>query len=165
MREDIRVFDSLEALSENAAALFDGYCRSAVEARGGFRAALSGGATPLPLFSLLGSGYRERILWNRTDIFWTDERCVPPDHKDSNFKAAFDSFLSRVTIPDENVHRIFGELRPEEAAERYEQELKRAFGATVPVFDLIVLGIGEDGHVASLFPGDNALEEKERLFR
>ena len=104
------------------------------------------------------------ISWDRTDIFWVDERCVPPYHEDSNYKGAHDALLSRLDIPPANIHRIKGEMPPEEGAAEYEKELKRCFGEQgLPAFDLVILGVGEDGHTASLFPEAPSLAERERL--
>jgi 6-phosphogluconolactonase len=96
-------------------------------------------------------------------LFWSDERSVPRDHEQSNFRLAFDELISRIGIPGENIHRIKGELRPEEAADYYEEDMKKHFLEDLPAFDLILLGVGEDGHTASLFPGSEVLKEKRRL--
>ncbi len=126
--------------------------------------ALSGGATPRLFFRLLGAEYRDNIKWRAVHLFWADERAVPPDHEQSNFRSVSEELLSKITLPPGNVHRIPGELAPEQAAAAYEADLQRYFGgAGLPEFDLIFLGVGEDGHTASLFPGAAALAEKERL--
>ena len=141
-----------------------GRSKIAQDSKGRFTLAVSGGSTPLSLFELLGTSFRKDIDWGRTGIFWVDERCVPPDDKDSNYKGAYDALLSRVDIPSENVHRIRGEMPPEEGAREYEKELLRCFGsAGLPEFDLVILGVGEDGHTASLFPDAASLSEKKRL--
>lgn len=123
---------------------------------------LSGGSTPKRLYQLLATDtFARRIDWQRLHVFWGDERCVPPDHADSNYRMARESLLDHVPIPDENVHRIAGELDPTQAAALYEQHL-RAFFSGQPRFDLILLGLGNDGHTASLFPHTPALDERER---
>jgi len=163
--ERVRVFQDLEALSRAAAELFTTIAKRCVAARGRFTVALSGGATPRRLYTLLGSTpYRENVEWKRAHVFWADERCVPGDHPESNFKLAVDAFLSSVSMPKENIHRIKGEEGPGRAAQDYEQEMRSFFGpALFPVFDLIILGAGEDGHAASLFPGSASLHERTRL--
>jgi 6-phosphogluconolactonase len=117
------------------------------------------------LYTLLGSPpHRNDIDWKQVHVFWADERCVPEYHEESNFKLAVDALLSRVAIPRENIHRIKGEDGPECAAEEYDRELRFFFGTIeFPVFDLVLLGAGDDGHTASLFPGSPALRERTRL--
>ncbi len=132
------------------------------------RVALSGGSTPRALFSLLASDeFAGRVDWRTIDIFWGDERTVPPDHADSNYRMANETLLSHVPIPESNVHRMPCELDPDEAARLYEAELAAVFGSATashpPQFDLILLGIGGDGHTASLFPGTDALSIRDRL--
>jgi 6-phosphogluconolactonase len=115
---------------------------------------------------LASPDYRERVDWSRVHLFWGDERCVPPDHPESNFRMVREALLAKIQIPVGNVHRMAGEIAPQEAAVDYENELRRFFQAAVnavPRFDLILLGLGEDGHTASLFPGSAALNEHNRL--
>lgn len=160
----VRVFQDLEVLSRAAAELFTTRAKRCVAAEGRFAVALSGGATPRGLYALLGSTpFRENIEWKHTHVFWADERCIPGDHPESNFKLAVDAFLSSIAIPKENIHRIKGEKGPLRAAQDYEEELRLFFGPAFPVFDLIILGAGEDGHTASLFPGSASLHERARL--
>jgi 6-phosphogluconolactonase len=150
-------------MSLHAAELFDALSRDAIGARGKFRAALSGGSTPLRLYSLLAAEpYRSKVDWRHVELFFGDERCVPPDHHNSNFNSINEALLSHVPI---KAYRIEGELKPEEAALRYESALRRAFGQQegIPVFALVLLGMGADGHTASLFPGTTALRETEKL--
>jgi 6-phosphogluconolactonase len=137
---------------------------AAIGARGRFTWVLSGGNTPRQLYALLGSPeYAARIDWTRVHLFWGDERCVPPDHPDSNYRMVAESLLVAVDVPKENVHRMYGEREPAEAAQAYESELRLFFpGAEGPRFDWVLLGMGDDGHTASLFPGSPALAEKER---
>jgi 6-phosphogluconolactonase len=164
-RPQVRVFPDPEALSRAAAEFFTAISNKSIASRGRFVVALSGGSTPRRLYALLGSPpYQNDVDWKQVHIFWADERCVPQYHAESNFKLAVDTLLSRVAIPQENIHRIKGEDGPERAAEEYERDIRSFFGpASLPVFDLIILGAGEDGHTASLFPGSPALRETTRL--
>jgi 6-phosphogluconolactonase len=126
--------------------------------------ALSGGSTPRNVYSLLADNYKD-LPWNRMHIFFGDERHVPPTDADSNFRMANEALLSKVPIPESNVHRIRAELDPNAAAEDYEKQLREFFQLASggwPRFDLIWLGLGEDGHTASLFPGSEALNEASR---
>ena len=162
-RPDVRVFDSKEALGEAAA---DQVVALIESLPGGarFSLALSGGSTPRPLHRALATKYRDAIDWNRVHVFWGDDRVVPPDDADSNYRMARETLLDHVPIPDENVHPIPSDAgSPEEAAAQYEQTLKAFFGdGGPPQFDLMIMGMGPDGHTASLFPGVPALQEKER---
>jgi 6-phosphogluconolactonase len=149
-----KIFDNAEDLARHAAGLFVAEAAAAIERQGKFSVALSGGTTPGPLYSTLATAdYRTRINWNEVHFFWTDERCVPPDHPESNFRLAFDLLISKLQIPDSNIHRIQGEMKAEKAAEIYEKDLLHHFhGISPPRFDLIFLGVGSDGHTASIFP-------------
>jgi 6-phosphogluconolactonase len=163
-RPEVRVLKDAESLGRAAAELFALRAGQAVLDRDRFAVALSGGSTPRPFYALLGSAYRDSIDWKRVHIFWVDERCVNKDREESNFKLVFDALLSRAPVPERNIHRIRGEEDPEQAALFYERELRAFFGpAPVPVFDLIALGAGGDGHTASLFPGSAAVRERTRL--
>ena len=158
------VFPDSASLAHGAAEMFVGLARDVIAAQGRFSAALSGGTTPSLLFGLLGSEYGDKLRWEYVNLFWTDERAVPPDQEQSNFRIANAELISKIAIPVENVHRMQGEIAPTEAAEIYERELRQYFGeAGIPEFDLILLGVGEDGHTASLFPGSKALSEKQRF--
>lgn len=139
----------------------------AIAERGRFMWALAGGSTPKQLYELLATAeYASRIDWSRVQLFWGDERCVGPEHPQSNYRMARLSLLDVANPPASNLHRMQGELEPAVAAAAYELELRRAFGeATAPGvarFDLILLGMGSDGHTASLFPGGDALQEQQR---
>ncbi len=139
-----------------------------ISTSGRFTLVLSGGSTPRKLYELLAAGpYRERLSWNRVHLFWGDERCVPPDHAESNFRLVQEELINPLGLPQGNLHRIKGELEsPEKAAAEYEEELTDFFrlqAGDVPTFDLILLGMGPDGHTASLFPSDSALQEHKRL--
>ncbi|GEJ58555.1 6-phosphogluconolactonase [Anaeromyxobacter diazotrophicus] len=145
--------------------------QAAAALRGRFALALAGGHTPRALHALLADPaqpFRARIPWARTEIFFGDERCVPPDHPDSNYRAAREALLARVPVPERQVHRLRGEdPDPAAAARAYEAELRAALGSEegdgVPRLDLVLLGLGPDGHTASLFPGTAALEASDRL--
>ncbi len=155
LKPDIRIFVDLDALSNAAAALFVETAEQAILRRGGCLIALSGGSTPARLYSLLAEPpYRDQIDWKKVQAFWGDERCVPPDDPESNYRQAYDAFLGRVPIPESNIHRVRGELPPEDAARDYAEVLRGFAPAPLdfPRFDLALLGMGEDGHTASLFP-------------
>ena len=141
--------------------------RVAIEEHGQYTMAISGGKTPELLYSLLASKFSERMGWNSIHLFWGDERFVPQDHPDSNFRMAYHAWISKVPIPRQNIHRIPTETEtPEEAARSYEKTLKEFFNPpdnkSIPAFDAILLGVGTDGHTASLFPGSRVLGEKSR---
>jgi 6-phosphogluconolactonase len=126
--------------------------------------ALSGGSTPRDAFRKLASEpYRDRIAWNRVHVFWGDERTVPPGHEDSNYRMAREALLDPLAIPEANIHRIEAERGAEEAAAHYESEMKRLFESELPRFDVVWLGMGDDGHTASLFPGTGAVDVTGRL--
>lgn len=166
---EVRIVPDKQALFRAAAEEFAAAADSAVKARGVFHVALSGGSTPKGLFELLASdtALRERVPWQKVHFYWSDERHCPPDHPDSNFRMAQLVLLSKVPVVEANVHRIHGE-DPDaaHAAFEYENEVKNSVGAAgdeIPRFDLIYLGMGPDGHTASLFPGTAAIKENQRL--
>lgn len=160
----IHVARDARAASLALAESFAGRAMEAVRARGRFSVALTGGSGPVQAYRLLGQEpLRSRIPWEGVHLFWGDERCVPPGHARSNFRMAHEAFITRVRIPPANVHRMRGELPPAEGAAAYAEELAAFFGPGVPRFDLIHLGVGPDGHVASLFPFTPALRERGRL--
>lgn len=169
IRVEYRVFDERDALNRAAAEHFAEGILAAAKARGVARIALSGGNSPRPVFSLLANPrepYRERIPWDKLWVFWVDERCVGPADLDSNYGAARDLLLDRVPLLPQRVIRIEGELQPEEAASVYESAIRGHFrleGAEVPIFDVVHLGMGGDGHTASLFPHTEALNEMGRI--
>jgi 6-phosphogluconolactonase len=157
------------ALARHAAQYFLEMTTEAVQARGRARIAISGGSTPKTTFALLADPnepWRTHMPWDNLDLYWVDERCVPPDHADSNYRMTREAMLDRVPLKPEQIHRIEGELDPETAAARYESELRNSFrleGAESPRFDLVALGMGPDGHCASLFPHTDAIHELSRL--
>ena len=157
----VHVYSSSEELSRAAAREFAAGAEEAIEERGRFAVVLAGGSTPETLYGILARDYSDRIDWSKVYVFFGDERAVPPHHEDSNLKMASEVLLDHVPVA--NVHRIKGELSPEEAAEAYEEELRTFFQTEdVPRFDLILLGLGADGHTASLFPETPALEIHDR---
>jgi 6-phosphogluconolactonase len=164
MDAEIVIVPDLEALSHEAARRFVALSREAAGSRGRFSVALSGGSTPGKLYCLLAEEpYRAQIPWAEVHLFWGDERCVPPGDPGSNFFLANEALISRVPIPPDNVHRVRGELEPGRAARAYGQELQDFFCGPHARFDLVLLGLGEDGHTASLFSGSPVLAERERL--
>lgn len=165
MRVQVKIVSGSETLAHAAAQEFHRLAEDAVQKQGRFSVALAGGNTPRSVYSLLSSEHRD-LPWDRIHVFFGDERAVPPEHPDSNFRMAKESLLAAVPIPDTNIHRIRGELEPETAARDYEGQLRGFFhpGANEePRFDLVLLGLGEDGHTASLFPGTAALHETAHL--
>ena len=158
----VHVYESPEELAEAAAREFAARAVEAIEERGRFAAVLAGGSTPKATYQILARDYADGIDWSKVHVFFGDERTVPPDHEDSNYRMAREALLDHVPVG--SVHRMQGELPPDEAAEAYEAELRDFFGPEeLPRFDLILLGIGGDGHTASLFPETSALEVHDRL--
>lgn len=157
---NIDVLPTPEALAAAAAEVFIRTGNSAIAAAGKFNVALAGGTTPKRLYSLLGTApFAHRIDWPRVHVFWGDERCVPPTDETSNYRMAREALLDHVPIPADNIHRIHGEVDPETAAAAYEHTLRNTLTER---FDLILLGLGADGHTASLFPGSSAVHEHGR---
>ena len=156
MRE-VMILPEAGAIAREGAERFTALARLAIAATGRFTVALSGGSTPKALFALLVD---QPIDWAHVHVFWGDERCVPPDHADSNYRMAHEALLSKVALPAQNVHRMRGEIDPAQAARAYEAELRHIFGSIEwPRFDLILLGLGTDAHTASLFPNTSAIHE------
>lgn len=166
-KPEIRVFSNPATLALAAAEEFTKIANAAIEKSGRFAIALSGGSTPRNLYSLLATAYRTAVPWEKTLFFWGDERHVPPDSPESNYKMAYDAMLSKVPVPPENVFRVAAEdPDPESAAQAYERVLRQVLQIApgeFPQFDLVLLGMGPDGHTASLFPGSPGLTETKRL--
>lgn len=163
----VSIYPDAGALARAAAELVIVLSEEAIAARGRFAVALAGGSTPRTTYALLATEeFANRVDWPRVHIFWGDERCVPPDHIDSNYLLAQQALLDHVPILASNVHRIACEKEPTHAATGYERTLRTFFArfspGRSPRFDLILLGMGPDGHTASLFPGTAALREKKR---
>ena len=157
----VNVYESPEELAQAAAREFAAMADEAIGGRGRFAVVLAGGSTPKATYGILARDYADRIDWSNVHVFFGDERTVPPDHEDSNYKMARETLLDHVPVG--SVHRMQGELPPDEAAEAYEQELRDFFRSQeLPRFDLILLGTGGDGHTASLFPETSALEVHDR---
>ena len=160
---------SPDLVAQAAAQLFTDSAQHAVSTRGIARIAISGGSTPKAMFQLLADpaqSFAKAVDWGKLQLFWVDERCVPPTDSESNYRMTDQALLSKVPLPPGNVFRMEGELDPEEAASRYESTLRNTLkleGAESPAFDLVLLGMGDDGHTASLFPRTDALNEISRL--
>jgi len=160
--DDIQILPTAGRLADAAADRFVALARSAIAERGRFTVALSGGSTPEPVYRRLAQDpWTGSIDWSLVEVFWGDERCVDPDHPDSNFRMARQSLLDGVDVPTSSIHRMRGELPPSEAARAYEREIVRVLGSGGR-FDMVLLGLGHDGHTASLFPGTPAVAERER---
>jgi 6-phosphogluconolactonase len=168
-KRDIQIVENGEAVSRTAAEMMVSLALKKLKSKDSFAVALSGGSTPKNMFAILANDavLRNQMPWDRVHFFWGDERHVPPDHTDNNYRMTNDAMLSRVPVPFENIHRIRAEYPDAgKAAVDYEQELRRFFKLEteqLPPFDCVFLGMGPDGHTASLFPGTQALHERERL--
>lgn len=168
MSEPSRQFEILEDPSALARRAAEWMTTTALAAKDTCRISLSGGSTPKALYELLASEpFRGRFPWSKVSWYWGDERFVPPDHPESNYRMAREAMLARVPVPPQNVHPIPTDGTPEDAARRYERTLQHAYGpATLdprrPLFDIMLLGVGADGHTASLLPGHPALDERTR---
>jgi 6-phosphogluconolactonase len=162
MKPRIHIFKNLEEISVRAAEIFIEQAAVAIRERGRFLAALNGGGTPERMFQLFGTDLREQVDWSNVHVFWGDERSVPSNDPGSSYGQARNLFLRHVPIPEGNIHPIPGDLRPAEAAQEYSKVLKKFADPPFewPRFDLVYLGMGEDGHTASLFPG-SPLDDSE----
>ena len=169
MQYDVRILTNLETIAKRVAQEFVQAATSAVSEKGSFSVALSGGSTPKALYSILANdaAVRAQVPWDKMSVYFGDERSVGPDHPDSNFRMAAETMLSKVPLKGDQVFRIKGEYKDtEKAAQEYEQALRSSFKIAVgkfPRFDLVLLGMGNEGHTASLFPGTKALHESKRL--
>lgn len=163
MKADVRVFPDADALSLGAAEAVAEGIANAVRARGRCSLVLSGGSTPRPLYALLASRFRDRIPWAHVHVFWGDERYVPHGDPQSNYRMAAAALLDHVPCPAENVHPMpTHPAVPDDAARAYEATLRSYFAGGSPQFDVVLLGLGRDGHTASLFPQSPALRERSR---
>jgi len=163
---NVVVYPDNETLSQAAASYVARVAHESIVTRGRFTIALSGGTTPKTLYGLLGDApYREQIDWTLVEIFWSDERCVPPDDPESNYSMAHEQLLSKIQVPASQVHRMPADQPDRDAASlAYTQEMQRVFGTNgVPSFDLLQLGMGPEGHTCSLFPHQPSLHEQTRL--
>jgi 6-phosphogluconolactonase len=162
-----RVFATPPEVARAAAELFASSVTTAANSRGIARIAISGGTTPKAMFTLLASDeFAKRVPWDKLDLYWVDERCVGPEDADSNYRMTKEALLSKVPLAEDRIHRMEGELEPEEAAARYEAAIRNGFrleGAETPTFDLVLLGMGDDGHTASLFPHTEALNDMTHI--
>jgi 6-phosphogluconolactonase len=162
----LQVFEDGNQLTEAIADFIVRIAKTSVRERDKFVISLSGGHTPEHLYALLAKApYKEQIDWSKVIVYWGDERCVPADDKDNNARMARTQLLDHVPIPPANVNAVPVELQPAEAATAYEQTIKEFFNGAAPIFDLILLGLGDNGHTASLFPGTEVVFEKERLVK
>jgi 6-phosphogluconolactonase len=164
---ELRVLNDRKELAGEAAELFVWLGKQVIEQGGRFQVTLSGGSTPRALYATLASRpFSEQLDWKRVEFYFGDERCVPPDHPESNFRMAEEALFGPLKIAPERIFRMKGEADPDEAARQYEALIRERFGAappTCPSFDLVLLGLGEDAHTASLFPDTPALGEQGRL--
>jgi 6-phosphogluconolactonase len=163
MNIEVNITDSPEKLAKRVAKAIRRMLQESGQGR--FDIALSGGSTPGILFDRLAKKFSDLPEWKRVHLWWGDERCVDPDSEESNYRMAYDRLISRVMIPVENVHRIKGEDDPEEEADRYQSEIRTSLNhrGKWPVFDLVLLGMGDDGHTASLFPDRPDLMHSDRI--
>jgi 6-phosphogluconolactonase len=163
---NIQILNSADELADVAARAIVDQARQAVSTKKNFTIALSGGSTPKRLYELLANPAREflkEMPWAQTVFFWTDERNVPPDHADSNYRMTWEAMLAHVPVVSSNIHRFLTEHNdPELIARNYQDQLELSFATSLPRFDLILLGLGPDGHTASLFPGTTAVSEVDR---
>ena len=161
----IEVFPNYEALINTAVENFIGLANLSIAKRGRFSVALSGGSTPEPLYRALAQpANQQRVVWEQVHLFWGDERPVPPDHPESNYHMVKEALIAHVPVPDGNVHRVPAEMDVRMAAFSYEETLRDFFKGEQPRFDLVLLGMGDDGHTASLFPHSAGLNEAQRWF-
>jgi 6-phosphogluconolactonase len=163
--KEVKIFQTPDELAEEFAVEMVKMIGESAKKMKPFTIALSGGTTPEILFKILGEKYSGKVPWNNVYFFWGDERCVPPENSESNYGMTYRTFLSRIEIASANIHRVRGEVDPEKEAIRYAQEIS-GFTRTrdgFPLFDLILLGLGEDGHTASIFPGHLELMSSDKI--
>jgi len=164
---EVRIFDTDQDVAAEAAEFLIWLGEQGIQERGRFRLALSGGSTPRHLYKVLASQHARRLDWAHVEFYFSDERCIPPDHEESNFRMADETLLRPLAIdPERQVCRLRGEDEPEKAAAAYESLIRERFGTQPgewPALDLVLLGLGDDGHTASLFPGSPSIRETKRL--
>ena len=165
--QKIIIKENAAMLSQKATTIFNQTAKESIDRHGRFVVAISGGSTPRRMYRMLAEEpYSSAIQWDKTYIFWVDERCVPENGSDSNYGAAKKDFLNRVSVPEAQVYPMPGELPPKQGAQKYQKALIDFFhleDGRFPTFDLIFLGMGTDGHTASLFPGHRTVDEKKRM--
>jgi 6-phosphogluconolactonase len=161
----VKIYSSPSELAEKFAEEMISMIKASLKTGNAFNIALSGGSTPELLFTVLGDKYADSLPWKNVHFFWVDERCVTPENKESNYGMTMKAFLSRISIPAMNIHRMRGEDNPDEEAFRYSKEISESVSTSdgFPVFDLILLGLGEDGHTASIFPGHLEYFESDKI--
>lgn len=159
----IQISESIEELSEQFAQLL---IEKVNNSKDDFNIALSGGSTPKNIFKYLAAQHHNTIRWHKVKFFWGDERCVPPNDSESNYKMAYETLLSRLKIPDSNIFRIKGENDTQNEAKEYSELVVKQLSQinNIPKFDLIMLGLGEDGHIASIFPNQKELLQSEKIY-
>lgn len=159
MDPSIEIFPSPNDLAEKVAVDLVNRIKESSKSKTPLTIALSGGSTPALLFSILGKQFAGSVEWDNVHLFWGDERCVPPDHPESNYGMTEQKLISRINIPLANIHRIRGEEDPVKESVRYSEEICSFTGQRkgFPLFDIVMLGLGEDGHTASIFPGHDEL--------
>jgi 6-phosphogluconolactonase len=163
MKQNLEIFPSQSIFTQAIAERITREIQTALALHGSCSLVLAGGNTPREVYARLAEPvYQKRIPWQFVHLFWGDERAVPPDHSDSNYGMVYQALLKHINIPPENIHRIPAEIAPEQAASLYAETLKQHFSNALPQFDVVLLGLGEDGHTASLFPGTTALEEMNK---
>jgi len=165
-QKNIIYFDSPEELTEGFAQILSVKITDVLKAKDELNIALSGGNTPIELFKVLAAEYKDKIEWNKINFYWVDERCVPPDSPDSNFGNAYNNLFRYINISPARLHRIKGEADPKKEAMRYSDLVKHNVpqNGTLPHFDIILLGLGDDGHTASIFPNQMQLLTSEKLY-
>lgn len=161
--EPVKIFDTEDALYRYTARDIILLINEFTSKKGTCTLVLSGGKTPANLFRKIGTDFADKVDWDKVYIFWGDERCVPMDDEYSNYNTAYNSLIASINIPNRNIFRIHGELSPKDAADKYEETLKTFFtGEKYPSFNIMLLGLGSDGHTASLFPGSSVIDIKDK---
>jgi len=168
MSRDFTLYSSKSELVQSTARILVQSILKVTKTGRPYYLALAGGRTPRDIYALLaeernGKQIGKQIDWNKVHLFWGDERMVPPGHDDSNYRMVREALLNRIEIPAENIHRPRGEMPPQAAAAEYDDLLRNTFHPGQPIFDLVLLGLGEDGHTASLFPGTDVLDVTDKL--